>query len=233
MSRADNKTVPGEQIDATIAELDRSLRRLHLTRSDRRTVLEEVRVDLQAAADDGVSPAALIDSDIDAFAREAIEVGGYIPRPRDYPRVLLGGILTAVGVVVAAYVLIVLILTPLLSSWFTLPGSYPSAGPLLVYGALVLAGLIGTLAGLRWLLAGRPAARATLRKAALLLPIGAAAGIAGLLAVADDPDYRTTEGTVTVQALLVVLGVAVALGIARWWALRTTSDDTTSTSATP
>ena len=224
MSTPDNAPDRTEQIHAVTAELDRRLRRMHLSRDDRRTVVDDVGADLRAAAADGVSPEALVGPDIDAFARKTIDAGGYRPRPRDYPRVLAGGVLAAVLVVVAAYWLIVGVLQPLLASWFTLDGHYPTAGPVVVYVAIALAGLLGTLAGLRWLLAGRPAARPTLTRAALLLPIGAADGIAAVIALARDPDYSSTPGTVTLQVLFVLLGVALALGVARWWAVRTTRD---------
>ncbi|MGC9666478.1 hypothetical protein ACNTMW_07955 [Planosporangium sp. 12N6] len=224
MSIPDSGPIRTEQIQAVTAELDRRLRRMHLSRRDRRTVVDEVRADLETAAAEGVNPEALVGPDIDAFAREAIEAGGYRPWPRDYPRVLVGGLLAASVAVVAAYWLIVGVVQPAFASWFTLEGRYPTAGPVVVFGAIALTGLLGALAGLKWLLAGRPAARPTLRRAALLLPIGAVAGIAAVVAVAHDPDYRSTLGTVTLQVLFVVLGVVLALGVARWWAVRATTD---------
>lgn len=224
MSAPERATVRSEQIQAATAELDRRLRRMHLSRADRRSIVDDVRADLQVAADDGVPPEALVGPDIDAFARETVDAGGYRPQSRDYPRVVAGGVLAAAVVVVAAYWLIVGALQPLFASWFTLRGHYPTAGPALVYGAIALVGLLGTLAGVRWLLAGRPAGGATLRRAAVLLPIGAAAGIGAVVVVARDPGYRSTPGAVTLQALFVVLGVVLALGIARWWAVRTTPD---------
>ena len=212
------------QIDSATEELDRRLRRLRITRGDRRTIVQDVRSDLHTAAADGVSPEVLIGPDVDAFAREAIEAGGYRPSSRDYPRVLTVGVLAAAAAVVAGYLLIVEVFTPLLSSWFTLDSSYPTAGPLVAYGGIVLVGLLGVLAAVRWLLTGRPAARETLNRAALLLPIGAAAGIGAVITVARDLDYRLTVATVSVQVLFVALGVAAALGVARWWAIRTATD---------
>jgi hypothetical protein len=230
MSKPDSAPSPAAhidstQIDAATADLDRRLRRLRISRRDRRVIVDGIRGDLHAAAADGVSPAALIGPDVDAFAREAVEAGGYRARSRDYPRVLTGGVLAAAAAVVVGYLLIVEVLTPVLSSWFTLDGSYPTVGPLVAYGGVVLVGLLGVLVAVRSLLAGRPAARETLNRAALLLPIGAAAGIAAVIAVARDPDYRVTVAAVTVQVLFVVLGVAAALASARWWSLRTVADE--------
>jgi hypothetical protein len=219
-------SAPGgdRQIDEVTAELDRSLRRMRLSRDDRRTVVGDVRADLETAAADGVSPVALIGPDIDAFARKTVDAGGYLPRRRDFSRVIAGGVLATVVVVVAAYLLIVEVLQPLFASWFTLDGHYPTAGPVVVYAAITLGGLLGTLAGLRWLLTDRPAARPTVTRAALLLPIGAAAGIAAVVALARTPNYRSTPGTVTLQVLFVLIGVATALAVARWWAVRTSND---------
>lgn len=82
-------------------------------------------------------------------------------------------------------------------------------------------------------LAGRPAAGPALSRAALLRPVGAAAGVGAVVAVARDPDYRSTPGAVTLTVSFVVIGVVLALGGARWWAVRTTAgrqDDARSTS---
>lgn len=232
MSKSDSAAVLTAQIDALTAHLDQRLRRLHLDRSDRRAIVGEVRGDLQAAAADGVSPAALIGSDIDAFAREAIEAGGYRPRPPEYLRVLVGGSLAAAATVVTAYWLIVGLIQPVFASWFTLEGRYPSVGPYVVYGAVALVGVIGALAALAWVVAGRPASRETTMRAALLVPLAAAAGIAGAVGVARGPDYTVTGTTVTTQVVLVALPVVAALAVSRWWALRTSThiDDLADTS---
>jgi hypothetical protein len=224
VSTHDSAPADTRQIEEVTEELDRSLRRMRLSRDDRRTVVGDVRADLETAAADGVGPAALVGPDIDAFARKAVDAGGYVPRPRDFSRVVAGGVLATVVVVVAAYWLIVGVLQPLLASWFTLDGHYPTAGPVVVYAAITLLGLLGTLAGLLWLLTDRPAARPTMIRAALLLPIGVAAGIAAVVALTRTPDYRSTPGTVTLQVLFVLIGVAAALAVARWWAVRTSSD---------
>ena len=221
MSEPDRAPAAAAQIRAVTAELDRSLRRLKLARGDRRTIVEEVRGDLQTAAADGASPETLIGPDVDAFAREAVEAGGYRPRPHDYPRTLVGGVLAAGVTLVAAYLLIVELLQPALASWFTLDGDYPSAGPVVVLGGIAVVGVLGTLGALAWLLADRPAARETVRRAALLLPFGVFVGIAAAFAVARDPDYSVTVATVSTQVALVAFPVIAALGISRRWALRT------------
>jgi hypothetical protein len=224
VSEPDTVPTAAAQIRAVTAELDRRLRRLRLARGDRRTIVDEVRGDLQMAAADGVSPETLVGTDVDAFAREAVEAGGYRARPQDYPRVRAGGILAAGVTLVAAYLLIIELLQPALASWFTLDGDHPTAGPVVVLGGIAVVGVLGTLGALAWLLAGRPAARETVRRAALLIPFGVAVGIAAAVAVARDPGYAATVATVSTQVALVALPVVAALGISRWRAVRTAAD---------
>lgn len=221
----DSGSVPTKQVSSAVSDLDRRLRRMRVARSDRRMIVEEVRADLQAAAADGVGPAVLLGPDVDAFARRAIGAGGYRTRPRDYPRILAGGVLMAGIVIVAMCWLIMGVLQPAFSSWFDLDGRYPTLGPIVVFGGIALAGLLGALIGLRTMLGKDPAARATVRRAALLLPIGSAAGVVAVLAVANSPDYRSTPGVVTVQVLFVVGGAAIALVAARWWAVQVSDAD--------
>ena len=220
MSAPDRTSVSPDKIRAATADLDRALRRLHLTRGDRQAIVAEVRGDLQSAAADGVAPATLIGPDVDTFARDAIEAGGYEPRPRDYPRLLVGGVLAAAGAVVLGYLLVVVLLQPLLASWFTLDDHYPTAGPVVAFAGIAVVGLFGCFAFVHRLLAGRPAQRETLTRAAVLTPLAAAGGIAAAAAVARDPQYSGSFATVAIQVLLVALPVLAALAVSRWWALR-------------
>jgi hypothetical protein len=206
------------QLDATTAELERALRRLHLAVSDRRAIVAEVRADLEAAVADGMSPSALIGPDVETFAREAAEARGYRPRQSQYPRVALGGTLAAVVGAGAAYLLIVEFLVPLFASWFDLPGDYPVAGPVVAYAGMAVAAVLVTLLVLHRLLMGRTAARQTVRRAAVLVPLATAGGIAVAAAVGRSNDYSV--GVAVVQAVLIVVPVALALVGARWWAVR-------------
>jgi DNA-binding ferritin-like protein (Dps family) len=100
--RLTSAPVDPSEVDDAVAGLDRRLRRLHLSRGDRRAIVDDVRGDLLAAAADGVRPATLIGPDVDAFAREAMDQGGYRPWRPEYVRTLLGGVLgTLIGLFVA------------------------------------------------------------------------------------------------------------------------------------
>jgi len=223
MFGTENAPIATPQVDAAAARLGRELRRLHIARADRHAIVAEVRSDLEAAAADGVRPAALIGPDTKAFAREAAEARGHRPGGRDYPRVVIGTSVAGAAAVVAAYLLIVEVLTPLFASWIDLDDHYPVAGPVVAFGAIAVTAVLLTLAALRWLLAGRPAARETVKRASLLLPLAAAAGIAAAVAVGRSNDY--TVGLVVVEALLIALPVALALALARRSAVRPAQDD--------
>jgi hypothetical protein len=234
VSGIDGAPVTAAQIEATTTELDRELRRLHIARADRRAVVAEVRSDLETAAADGMSPSALIGPDIGAFARATAEARGQRPRPPHYLRVVIGGSLTAVGAAIVAYLLIVEVLIPLLipllSSWFDLGGHYPVAGPVVSFGAIALAAVLVALAALRLLLTGRSAVRQTMKRAALLVPLATAGGIAAAVAVGRSNDYSI--GVIGMEAVILVLPLASALALARWYGVRDARVDDASASGT-
>ncbi|MGY1855561.1 hypothetical protein [Modestobacter sp. SYSU DS0290] len=212
---------PAARITAVLTQLESSLRRLRIPRADRRAVLADVRGDLETAAADGVDPRALIGPDVDAFARETVEAGGYRPRATSYARVVGGGGLAAVLGVVVAYVLVVVLATPVMAALFSLDSSFPTAGPVVALAAISVLAVLTALAALRWLMAGRPAGPATVRRAALLVPAAAALGVAAALLLVSRTD--STVGPTTVVAL-VAIPVLAALAASRWWALRSTAD---------
>jgi DNA-binding ferritin-like protein (Dps family) len=217
--RLTSAPVDPSEVDDAVAGLDRRLRRLHLARGDRRAIVDDVRGDLLAAAADGVRPTTLIGPDVEAFAREAMDQGDYRPWRPEYVRTLLGGVLgTLIGLFVAYW--LVTGLQRLFASWFTLDGHYPVAGAIVVSVAVAVLGVVSALVVLRWLLAGLPAARATVHRAALLLPAAVVVGAGAAVAVATLPDRPVGSGTVAVMALCVAVPFVAALGVSRWWALR-------------
>jgi hypothetical protein len=218
VSGTDDATTTTRQVGATTAQLERALRRLHIAADDRRAIVAEVRADLEAAAADGRNPSALIGPDIATFAREAAEARGHRPGQAQYPRVAIGGILAAVVAAVAAYLLIVEFLVPLFSSWFDLDGHYPVAGPVVAWTGMALTAWLVTLVVLHLLLTGRAGSRETVRRAAVFVPLAMAGGIAAAVAVGHSNGYSV--GVVVVEAVLIVIPVAIALVGARWSAVR-------------
>lgn len=228
MPRAASVTTSSGETDVSIRQLNRSLRRLGVSRADRLAITEDVRGDLHAAAAEGVRPAALIGSDVDAFARQALEAGGYEPTTKDYQRLLITCTLAAAVGVPALYLLLSYVVHPLFVNWFELDGSYPTAGPVLAYAFMVLTGTGVIIAALYASLAGRPARSETLTRAALLTPVGGALGIVAVLAVMDRPGFDLSEASIFTQLLPAgAIPVLTAIGTARWWARRAATSTST------
>ena len=208
-----------DEIGSATRALDRELRRLRIPRARRSELVEEVRADLRDAADDGLTPAVLL-GDVETFAREAVAARGWAPRPRDRWSGTSTALMGGAAALAVGYLVVVELLNPLFSSWFDLNGRYPVAGPVLVYGLLALAGLAGALAAFARVLAGRPAARDSVRRAAVLLPPAAALGVVAAVLFGRTQDYATSPSVVAIEVLLVALPCAVALWLARVQGLR-------------
>jgi len=228
MPRAANLTTPSAETDEAINQLNRSLRRLGASRAARLAIIDDVRGDLHAAAAEGVRPAALIGSDVDAFARQALTAGGHEPTPKDYQRLLIICTLAAAVGVPALYLLLSYVVHPLFVDWFELDGRYPTAGPVVAYAFMVLTATAVFLAALYASLAGRPARRETLTRAAFLTPVGGALGIVAVLVVMDRPGFSLSESSIYTQVLPAgAIPVWTAIGIARWWARRAAASTST------
>jgi hypothetical protein len=212
------------EVDSAVRALDRQLRRLRIPRAGRAEIVAEVRADLGAAVVDGLTPEALL-GDVEAFAREAAAARGHAALPRDSWSGAAVALAAGAGALVVGY-LLVEVLHPVLTRWIELDGRYPVAGPVLVYGILAVAGLAGALAGFARLLAGRPAARSSVVRAAVLLPIGAALGGLAAVAFGRSRDFATSAPVIATEVLLLGMGCAAALRLARWWALRPVGADT-------
>lgn len=235
MPRAASVTTPSGEADASISQLNGSLRRLGVSRADRLAITEDVQGDLNAAAAEGVRPATLIGSDVDAFARQALEAGGYEATPNDYQRLLIHCTLAAALGIPALYLLLSFVAQPLFADWFDLDGRYPTAGPMLGYAVMILTGTGVVIATLHASLAGRPARNETVARAALLTPVGGALGIVAALAVMDRPGFNLSEASIYTQILPAgAIPVLAAIGAARWWARRVaTSASTTDDDSAP
>lgn len=226
-----SRTSATGETDRAIRLLNRSLRRLRVSRADRHVITNDVRGDLDAAADGGVSPIELIGPDVDAFARQAIEASGVEPMADDYPRLFIGCTLAAALGLPAVYFLLSYVLHPLFVDWFELDGRYPTAGPVLAYAVLVLMGTSVILVTLYALLAGRPARKETLTRAAVLTPIGGGLGVLAALWVVDRPGFTLSEASIYTQVLPAgAIPVLIALGGSRWWARRAVDSASTTNS---
>jgi DNA-binding ferritin-like protein (Dps family) len=177
MPDTESRTSSPVETERAVRLLNRSLRRLRVHRVDRRTITNDVRGDLNAAAAQGVDPVDLLGPDVDAFARSAMEANGVQPMADDYRRLLIGSTLAAALGIPAAYFLFFYLVHPLFVNWFELDGRYPTAGPVLALAVIVLMGTAVVLAALYAMLAGRPARNETVLRAGLLVPVGGGAGL--------------------------------------------------------
>lgn len=197
-----------------LAQLDRAWRRIGVPHSDRRLLAAELAPDLQAAAADGHEPADLLTPDVDTFAERLAEAHGVRLVPPRHANVQLGGLLGAVLALVTGAGLVVG-LQPLLTSKVELSGRYPVAGAVLVFASLAVLGLLGCLLGIYAAVRGRPAAGATVRRAALLLPLTAAVGVALAVALGRSTDYSDAPSVVLAECGIVAVSCAGALLAAR------------------
>ncbi|MEJ5912844.1 hypothetical protein [Pseudokineococcus sp. 1T1Z-3] len=209
------------EVDAATRSLDRSLRRLHLTRTDRRAVVADVRADLLEAATQRVPPEALLGPDVDAFAREAVASGGYVAQPRDSARSVVAGLL-GLGVGLAlGFWLVFWVAWPFFTSRFDLVGHHPEAGLTVAVSGLTLAALLGAVVTLAVALRGRPAAGATLVRVVPMLVL-VSVGVVGVgvpLLGAEVAWPVSDEVVVATAALVLVLLVTAPVVAARRWAL--------------
>lgn len=209
------------EIADAVQALDREWRRMRLSRTDRDELAAEVFADLEAAAVDGVGPAHLLGPDPAGFAREAADSRGFVPKPGAYGRTLVGGVAGLLVIAVIAYPVTQLLYAALTAA-VDLPFRWGFAGAFLGVGTIAVVALLGTLAGVSAALRGRWAARTTVTRAGLLLPltVGAAGGVA--TAYAQHRNVSTDDQTVLTEIVIVVAGWVVALIAARCWALRST-----------
>lgn len=197
-----------------LAQLDQAWRRLGVPRNDRRLLAADLRPDLQAAAADGLDPAGLLTPDVDTFAQLLADAHGVAQVPPRLADVQLGGLLGAI----LALVLGAASATGLqrvLTDRVQLSGRYPVAGPVLVFGLLAAAGFLGCLLGIHLAVRGRPAAGATVRRAALFLPLMAGLGVGLAVALGKSTDYSDAPAVALAECGIVIVSCAVALVAAR------------------
>ena len=219
MPRPESPPTSMADVQAAAVTLERALRRLHLSATDRRSIIEAVRGDLEAAAADGIDPQSLIGPDPDAFARQAATAGGYQQRPGHYARLLLAGAGGALVALVVGYLLIVYAIYPAATAVFDVGGFHPVLGAYVSMSAIALVVALGIVGALALALRGRAAARATLTRAAMLVAAVAAAGVVLVGRAAMDSTTTTYLQTLGQRGVLVAALLAAALLTARTWAL--------------
>lgn len=203
---------------ALLVQLNRAWCRLGVSRNDRRRLEAELVPDLQAAAADGNSLVDLLTPDIDTFAKDVAEAHGVRQVPPRHASVQLGGLvgaIVALAIGAAAAAGLHAVLTPRVE----LSGRHPVAGPVLVFSLVAVAGLVGCLLGVHAVVRGESAAGATVRRAALVVPLATAAGVGLAVALGKLSAYSDTPAIVLAECGLVIVSCAGGLASARRSAL--------------
>lgn len=207
----------GRAIDAAIAEANRQWRAMGVTEADRRTLEAELRIELTAAAADGLTPTQLIGPDLPRFARDLATGAGVRLVRSDYRRLLLTALIGAAPGLVVSWLV--------LWQWRWLPFSFdPESIPqqLLLYAGCALLVLIGALLAARRGLATSPAIGRTVGTMAVLVPLAGGLATPVVMGFAALTDYSTSPPVLAAEAALMTGAVVAAVVLARRWALAPT-----------
>jgi hypothetical protein len=159
------------EVDALVAELDKHWARAGVGPMDRHEMAHDVAEDLLAAAQNGTDPRQLLSPDLATFARQVAEARDVALIRVEPARVVLGVLLGAGMMLALSWAAFPYVHT-YLTDHVQLKQRYPVAGVAVAAAVLGLVLLGGALLGLRTALVGRPVGRATVRRAAVLLPSG-------------------------------------------------------------
>lgn len=209
-------------IDEALTTADREWRALGVTRRDRIVLAADLRLDLEAAAADGIAAKDLLDGDVRGFARRLAEEADVRRAPGEYSRVLATAVAGAfVGALAGA--LVVGLLHTALVALFDLPRDVRvpvalAAG--IYYGGTAAITIGGAVLGVRFLLRRVVAIRRTAAAMGLLLPVAAAIVAPLVVAVARSTGYSTAPTVVLVEVALAVAAFAGVTVLARRWSLR-------------
>ena len=215
-------------IDATLVAADREWRALGVHRRDRAALDADLRLELEAAAADGVSPDRLIGEDVPGFARRlAAEAGVRQVRP-EYSRLLGVAFLGAVAGAVLGFLLMSGLYTVAVA-WFDLPRDVRvpvllAAG--VYYGIPALVVVAGAIVAVRMRMRDVPGVRRTALAMAVLLPASSAVIVPATMGFARVTDYSLDPVAVLTEAAMVIGGLAGATVLARRWSMRDDRDVT-------
>ncbi|MBE1490364.1 hypothetical protein [Plantactinospora soyae] len=211
-----------ETIDSVLATADRALRRYGIGTTDRAALIADLRLDLQAAAGDGISPAQLIGSDVADFARRLADEAGLARVPSERSR-LLGTTLvgSTIGAVIGGVLLAVAY--PLLVRWVDLPRSFHvpvQVAVLVYYGVPAIMVVAAAVIAVRLTLRTVPQIRDTAKAMMLLLPLAGIVITPLTMAFARSTGYSTAAPVLVAEIAMVLGAISGATLLARRWSLR-------------
>jgi hypothetical protein len=200
------------EIDDAIAIAEHEWRLSKVDARDIAALSRDLRLDLEAAAADGVNPRQLV-GDVRAFARRVAEEAGVRRVPYEYQRLLLTALAGTLPGLIVGYV--VMFMVPELyetasNAWFAALVGYVAGA------AGVLLGSLLTVAILMWDVIE---IRRTVAAMALLLPLAGLVITPVTMGFAALTGYSTALPIVAMEMALVGGALAGAIVLARRWAL--------------
>ncbi|TDC35125.1 hypothetical protein E1211_16310 [Micromonospora sp. 15K316] len=211
-----------DSIDSVLAEAEHAWRAYGIGLADREALAADLRLDLQAAATDGVDPVQLLGGDVAGFARRLADEAGVRRVRQEYRRLLgtaligavLGGVL-GYGALIALY--------PLFVRLMDIPRSIEvpiQVAVAVYYGVPAAVVVAGAVIAVRLRLRDVPQFRRTARMMSLLMPAAGILITPITMAFAWSTGYSTAPGVVVAEVAMVLAALAGATVLARRLSLR-------------
>jgi len=211
-----------DTVDDAVAGAEEEWRAYGVSRQDRVVLAADLRLDLQAAAADGVTPEQILGADVRDLARRLADEAGVLRAQPEYGRVVRTAMAGLVLGGCAGFI-VVTIGHPVMVAWFDLPFRPPLWLALLVFcGTIAAPAVGGAVIAVRTRLADLPGIRRTANALILLLPVSGAV-ITPVMwwfatAVGHNPDLIML--IVAVEVALATAALVGAILLARMWSLR-------------
>ncbi|MFU8872723.1 hypothetical protein [Micromonospora sp. SL4-19] len=211
-----------DTIDSVLTEADQAWRAYGVGSADRAAFAADLRLDLQAAAADGVDPVQLLGGDVAGFARRLADEAGVRRVRRDYSRLLgtaligalIGGVL-GYGLLVAVY--------PLFVRMVDIPRSIEvpiQVAVAVYYGVPAAVVVAGAVIAVRLRLRDLPQVRKTARLMSLLMPAAGVLITPITMAFAWSTGYSTAPEVLLAEVGMVLAALGGATVLARHLSLR-------------
>jgi hypothetical protein len=197
-------------IDDAIAIAEHEWRLSNVEARDIAALSRDLRLDLEAAAADGVGPRQLL-GDIRAFARRVAGEADARHVPYEYQRLLLTALAGTMPGAVVGYVVLTMLPTFELTGWLAVA---------LFYGIGCAGVLAGSLATVAVLMRDVTEIRRTVAAMAVLLPLAGLAITPVTMGFAAFTRYSLALPILATEMALVGGALAGAIVLARRWALR-------------
>lgn len=204
-----------DSADDIVARADRQWREMGVVARDRAALVADLRMELEGAAADGVPPSRLVGGDIRAFAAELAEASGARRVPARNRELLLTALAGAAPGLVLAWLL--------LWNWYLVvpfdPDRESPAFFVILYAVCAGAVLGGALYATYRRFADDPAVGRTVAAMAAAIPVAGGLAVAPTMGLAAALGYSTALPVLVLEAAVMAGAVAVAIVLARRWAL--------------